>query len=278
MPEQRDISRLVVKLTDVDTRQKLDLELELMTASPTTQEKRIVPPPQASIPTEEEREITPPRASVPTKEEREPSLSMKSIYVRGTEVNIRADAGTKHSILTQAKMGDQLEILGEKGSWYHVRLPNGEEGWINKRLTSSERVLPLAEQKGAGVTEGVKTEAVPTDTKEEEESRVAAIKPEMKKEVFTEELSPQEWIIVRIPPDPFGEKKEVDVREGPGTSYKSIAKVKDGNRLAKIGKGEEWYKVRLSNGTEGWIEGAYVQGPKEPEPEAPSSEAIPSPM
>jgi uncharacterized protein YgiM (DUF1202 family) len=56
------------------------------------------------------------------------------IAVTGTSANIRSGAGNEFSIITIVKQGDKLILLGEYGDWYHVRLENGQEGWINNRF------------------------------------------------------------------------------------------------------------------------------------------------
>lgn len=63
------------------------------------------------------------------------SISEKNrISVTGTSANIRSGAGNEFSIITIVKQGDELILLGEYRDWYHVRLENGQEGWINNRF------------------------------------------------------------------------------------------------------------------------------------------------
>lgn len=56
------------------------------------------------------------------------------IIVTGTSANIRSGAGDEFSIVTTVKQGDKLTLIGEHGEWFHVRLENGQEGWINKKF------------------------------------------------------------------------------------------------------------------------------------------------
>ncbi len=85
----------------------------------------ILPTPKAeTIPTEKPKKSTQ-MISPPEK---------NKISVTGTFVNMRSGAGNEYSIITILKQGDQLFLLGEYGDWYHVRLENGQEGWINNRF------------------------------------------------------------------------------------------------------------------------------------------------
>jgi uncharacterized protein YgiM (DUF1202 family) len=56
------------------------------------------------------------------------------LTVTGTFANIRMGAGNEYSIIGTVKQGDKLILLGEYGDWYHVRMENGQEGWVNNRF------------------------------------------------------------------------------------------------------------------------------------------------
>jgi uncharacterized protein YgiM (DUF1202 family) len=58
----------------------------------------------------------------------------KTVSVTDPLVNIRSGPGMKHKVLTTVKKGDKLELLGEIGSWYNVKLPDGTQGWIYNKL------------------------------------------------------------------------------------------------------------------------------------------------
>lgn len=47
--------------------------------------------------------------------------------------------------------------------------------------------------------------------------------------------------------------KTVSLREGPGTNFKSLAEIKKGTALEIIEEKEQWFRVRLEDGQEGWV-------------------------
>ena len=61
-----------------------------------------------------------------------PPLQMVS--VTGAVVNIRSGPGMKNKVIAKVKRRDEVEVLCEIGSWYNVKLSNGVEGWIYKKL------------------------------------------------------------------------------------------------------------------------------------------------
>ncbi len=59
---------------------------------------------------------------------------VKIVSVTGSVVNIRSGPGTTNKVISKVRRGDELEVWGETLSWYNVKLSNGVEGWIYKKL------------------------------------------------------------------------------------------------------------------------------------------------
>jgi len=76
-------------------------------------------------------------ASAPQKVESAPepvTPPSQMVSVIASVVNIRSGPGVKNKVITTVKEGDGLEFLGQSGSWLNVKLSNGMEGWIYKKL------------------------------------------------------------------------------------------------------------------------------------------------
>ncbi|PIE31624.1 hypothetical protein CSA56_17770 [candidate division KSB3 bacterium] len=57
------------------------------------------------------------------------------LYVNNTQVNVRsAPTAADTNIVTTLIKDTPVEVLSQKGSWYRVRLPNGNDGWISERV------------------------------------------------------------------------------------------------------------------------------------------------
>jgi hypothetical protein len=70
----------------------------------------------------------------------------------------------------------------------------------------------------------------------------------------------------------------VNLREGPGTSYKVIGNAKKGTSLAILEVREDWLRVRLEDKGEAWvIKSATSEAPKPPPP-TPPTPSKPTPM
>jgi N-acetylmuramoyl-L-alanine amidase len=50
----------------------------------------------------------------------------------------------------------------------------------------------------------------------------------------------------------------VNIRSGPGLGYEVISQVSKGDSLLVLGSSNEWYEVRLNDGSQGWIHGSLV--------------------
>ncbi len=58
----------------------------------------------------------------------------KIVTVTWTFVIIRSGARNNYPIVTTVNQGDKLTMIGESGKWFHVRLENGQQGWVSNRV------------------------------------------------------------------------------------------------------------------------------------------------
>ncbi|MEC1436836.1 SH3 domain-containing protein [Bacillus spizizenii] len=58
------------------------------------------------------------------------SSSAKKAYIVYGGTNVRSDASTSASIVERAAKGDSFTITGSKGSWYEIKLDNGQTGYV----------------------------------------------------------------------------------------------------------------------------------------------------
>ena len=70
--------------------------------------------------------------------------------------------------------------------------------------------------------------------------------------VFKPLTNSQAHVVVR--------KREINVRSGPGTNYRIVAKAREGVVFRTVGRQKGWLKVRHQNGTTGWVARDLVWG------------------
>jgi hypothetical protein len=70
----------------------------------------------------------------------------------------------------------------------------------------------------------------------------------------------------------------VNLREGPGMSYKVIGNVKKGTSLAILEVKGDWLRVRLENSSEAWVIKAATSEAPKPPPATPTTPSKPTPM
>ncbi|WP_420976419.1 SH3 domain-containing protein [Bacillus vallismortis] len=58
------------------------------------------------------------------------SSSAKKAYIVYGGTNVRSDASTSASIVERAAKGDSYPITGSKGSWYEIKLDNGQTAYV----------------------------------------------------------------------------------------------------------------------------------------------------
>jgi uncharacterized protein YgiM (DUF1202 family) len=111
------------------------------------------------------------------------------------------------------------------------------------------------EKFGTGVKEkfGKKEEPFKGETPQEEVVKPEPVKEEVVPESAYQEAKPTPEPVV--PPTKMVSVtgSVVNIRSGPGTTNKVIAKVRRGDGLEVRGETLSWYNVKLTSGVEGWI-------------------------
>lgn len=112
----------------------------------------------------------------------------------------------------------------------------------------------------AGTTEEVafaeeKEPEKQTEKASEEESEEEIDSDEETDEKFKEETETDENVVYcRVTAS-----SSLNVREGPGTSYKVVTTAKRNETLVFLGVEDEWAHVRKDSGQEGYVLGSYIQ-------------------
>jgi N-acetylmuramoyl-L-alanine amidase len=142
--------------------------------------------------------------------------------VSGSSVNIRSGPDTSYGIIAQAGLGDRLPVLDKSGDWYKISLSSGASGWVAGWLVAVG--TPIAQ---------TSTPVNPTTPSANGGSADSG-----KVAVVTGSI--------------------VNVRNGPGTTNAVIGQVSQGERLPFLEQSGDWRRVKLSNGSTGWVAGWLV--------------------
>jgi uncharacterized protein YgiM (DUF1202 family) len=75
----------------------------------------------------------PPAAPPPAPAPSAPAMDtvIGSVRVNATALNVRSDPSMNGEVVTHAKRGEKLDVLGERGDWLRVRLADGTKGWVS---------------------------------------------------------------------------------------------------------------------------------------------------
>jgi SH3-like domain-containing protein len=140
--------------------------------------------------------------------------------------NVRLVPSTQSQIKTTLKKGDQIEKVGESGTWTKVRLPSGEVGWTHSVFL--REAIPRADIR----TRKPEKAPVPAAAKPAE-GKKAAVEPPSKVILATKEIT--------------------KMRAEPNAKSKVVLVLKKGRQVEKLGESGEYTKVRLSWGDTGWV-------------------------
>ena len=138
------------------------------------------------------------------------------------DVNLRRGAGTNYGVIKVIGTGTTVTVTDASNSqWYKVKLSDGTEGYLFSEYLKVT----------SGNIDSAKPSAKPTPTPAPSNGTVQA-----------------------------KTTSDLNVRKGPGTSY-GIVKVIDMNVTVTVTEAtnSSWYKVKLSDGTEGYLAAQYLK-------------------
>ena len=138
------------------------------------------------------------------------------------DVNLRRGAGTNYGVIKVIGTGTTVTVTDASNSqWYKVKLSGGTEGYLFSEYLKVT----------SGDINSAKPSATPTPTPAPSNGTVQA-----------------------------KTTSDLNVRKGPGTSY-GIIKVIDMNVTVTVTEAtnSSWYKVKLSDGTEGYLAAQYLK-------------------
>jgi hypothetical protein len=61
-------------------------------------------------------------------------FSSKRVEVVAPSANIRASASTDSPVVATASSGDKLSLIEKQGAWYHVKMKDGQTGWVHESV------------------------------------------------------------------------------------------------------------------------------------------------
>ena len=218
--------------------------------------------------------------------------STESTPAKTTEyVNVRSGPGTNYTSKTVIASGTSITVTDRSNSeWYAVKLSNGMTGYIYSiyiELQSSaggstsggvqaKTTAGVNLRRGAGTSFGViRVVATGTTVTVTEATNAQWYKVKLSDGtegyIFTEYLNVISGDIDSVKPDEDDTPDtsgavtartttDINLRRGPGTTY-GVIMVVDENVTVTVTEAtnSEWYKVRLSDGTEGYFSAQYLK-------------------
>ncbi len=150
------------------------------------------------------------------------------------QLNVRTTPSKNSAVQQVVIQGATVTVLGHRHGWYHVQLQNGAVGWVVARgigKSSPPAAAPAQSSTGAQPTIGV--QVVPV--------RQGAPVPVKHHSTMTAKVD------------------GLRVHSSPSVGASVVTTVSRGQREQVLGRSGNWVKVRLSDGTVGWVMGSYAK-------------------
>lgn len=196
--------------------------------------------------------------------------------VTADSLRVRRGPTTQSDTIAYYQAGDRVTIVGEADGWYRVKLPDGTYGYVSADyilLEEEEEEAPVTETAAYSSGDRVRVRALPST----EGDILAHLMFGDPVTVIGEELDG--WYHVRLADGTLGyvsgsyisftqpvrertaysSGSNVRVRAQTSTSSAILAHLAFGESFTALGDAEgDWYRVRLADGTQGYVHADYV--------------------
>lgn len=213
----------------------------------------------------------------------------RNVDVDATVVNVRRGPGLAYGVEGQVTHGARLAILGEKNSWYRVRLPGNKVGWVASWLVNNNEATT-----GDAKT-GVTTAAVNVRASSTANARkLGTLKSGAKIKVVYQEgawsqiiydgtaawisskyvkldgastnVSTSDQALANASAAAAANlsvttKRNANLRNSAGINGSVAKNLPANTKLAVIGESGEWYEVKTNSGTTGYVASWVVTTP-----------------
>lgn len=194
-----------------------------------------------------------------------PSVALAASYRYATEpVMFRTGPSTDYAIITELQTGDRVEFLGTSGNWSKVKW-NGRTGYVFSKYLSTEQATSATYRyatEPVNMRSGPSTRySVITELKTGERVEYLGVSGSWTKVkwngktgyVYTKYLSSATGISASGPNIAAGRfatatGNNINVRSGPGTSYRKLGTVKKGQTVPVVDISSDWLKIDWNNG------------------------------
>lgn len=211
-------------------------------------------------------------------------------------LNVRSGPGMAYSVVTVSQQGHVVHLLGRNAnsSWAKVRVFSGQEGWVNASLIIPNvpiSSLPIVSAPGATPTAVVNTGALNVRSGPGVGYSVVAWVQRGQTLALLGRNANSSWVQVRTPGNHTGwvnaslvtanvaisslpvvgattpsatavvATGSLNVRYGPGVAYGVFTSLQQGTTVTLLGRNQAatWVKIQLPNGTQGWVNAAFLQ-------------------
>ncbi|UCE05132.1 MAG: SH3 domain-containing protein [bacterium] len=171
-------------------------------------------------------------------------------------------------VLLNVDSGTELIQLNKQGEYYMVRLPGGDTGWIHEDYVNTIKEKTLLVKERAYIRYGPTIEYEVVEVVEKG-TRLTLLSqkgdwyevrtPQGNTGWIYKQFLVQTWaattqdVTVEEVPLYLVTNTDCNIRQGYGTNWEIIARVKKGTILVKIGQRDNWLRIRMPDQKIGWI-------------------------
>lgn len=140
-------------------------------------------------------------------------------------LNVRSGPGNSYEILTTVKNETIYKIIDRSKGWYKIQLSNESSGWVYGSYVEE-------------TMDDIVNNPPVDDSNKPDDTQIIETEINLNGKVTS--------------------STNLNVRSGPNTTYPVKTFLRSGEVVILLSESNGWYKVKLSNGTIGWVSSSYI--------------------
>lgn len=214
------------------------------------------------------------------------SGATKSGQITGNSLNVRSKPSTESRAIGKLNKGDQVIIHDEKNGWVQITFED-QLAWVSSDFVRKENRKKTKEANPSSATGTITATAL--NVRDSNTLNGKVIGRVSKGETFKILEEDNNWIKIELNSDTYGwvagwyvertmpkedatvvegfkertitiMRNGTNVRKGPDLSSQVVQRVHSGETFSVLNVQNDWYEIKLSNGTKGFVAGWIVSG------------------
>lgn len=189
----------------------------------------------------------------------------KAGVTNASMLNMRGAPNTSTKVIDQIPNGSKVDIIETANGWHKITY-NGKIGWVySTYITITETVKSAVVDETLTATLNESPSSNNNSATNDSSSSNSATNDSSSNQVIDETIlqaiqkaASEKTVEDTVVKTGIVNASVLNVRGGAGVSYGIVEKLPNGAKVNIVNEKDNWYQIKLANGSTGWVSGSYI--------------------